>query len=171
MVEYFKKQELIDAKKQKTKTILIYLIVVMLYFAYAVPMLLWYLSLPYKDPQIVTVKLLQFAGGALIILFSALYLGIAYRRIRDFYKVCLHLDTGLRETSVGAFLEYDASSQQKDGVDCKALIFVEWDKYKKDFFERKVLVFYEKEFPVFEPNQNVKYVTQGNVLVSYEILE
>lgn len=171
MVEYFKKQELIDAKKQKTKTILIYLIAVMLYFAYAVPMLLWYLSLPYKDPQIVTVKLLQFVGGGIMILFSALYLGIKYKRIRDFYRVCLHLDTGLRETSVGAFLEYDESSQQKDGVDCKALIFIEWDKYKKDFFERKVLVFYEKEFPIFEPNQNVKYVTQGNVLVSYEILE
>ena len=42
--------------------------------------------------------------------------------------------------------------------------------YKNDFFERKVLVFDEKPFPELEENQNVKYVTQGNVLISYEIL-
>ena len=37
-------------------------------------------------------------------------------------------------------------------------------------YERKVLVPVEKEFPKFTENQNVKYITQGNVLYSYEIL-
>ena len=32
-------------------------------------------------------------------------------------------------------------------------------------------VFDEKEFPEFEVNANVRYVTQGNVLVSYEIID
>ena len=54
---------------------------------------------------------------------------------------------------------------------CRKFIFLEWNKYKNDFFERKVLVFEEKEFPKFNENDNVRYVTQGNVLVSYEIIE
>ena len=58
----------------------------------------------------------------------------------------------------------------KDGVDMKSLIFIEWNKYKNDYFERKVLVFYEKPFPEFAEKATVRYVTQGNVLISYEIL-
>ena len=79
--------------------------------------------------------------------------------------------TGLRETSTGSFIEVDESLQEKDGVDFKALIFLEWNKFKNDFFERKVLIFDELEVPEFKENQNVRYVTQGNVLVSYEILD
>ena len=45
------------------------------------------------------------------------------------------------------------------------------NKYKNDFFERKVLVFYEKDFPEIPEGANVRYVTQGNVLISYEILD
>ena len=82
----------------------------------------------------------------------------------------LHMKTGLKETFIGSFFEYDERIQQKDGVDFKALIFLEWNKYKQDFYERKVLVPFEKEFPKFSENQNVKYITQGNVLYSYEIL-
>ena len=58
----------------------------------------------------------------------------------------------------------------KDGVDFKSLVFIEWNKYKIDFFERKVLVFYEKPFPEIPVEANVSYITQGNVLISYEIL-
>ena len=79
--------------------------------------------------------------------------------------------TGIRETYTGSFFEYSETLQDKDGVDCKALVFLEWNKFKKGFFERKVLVFAEKEFPKFEENMNVRYVTQSNVLVSYEILD
>ena len=78
---------------------------------------------------------------------------------------------GIRETSTGSFLEYDEGLQVKDGVDFKALVFLEWNKYKKDFFERKVLVFYQEEFPEFKEGQNARYVTQGNVLIEYKILE
>ena len=86
-----------------------------------------------------------------------------------YYKITLYLKTGLRETSTGSFFEYDETLQDKDGVDFKSLVFLEWNKYKNDFFERKVLVFDELPFPEFTENQNVRYITQGNVLVSYEI--
>ena len=58
----------------------------------------------------------------------------------------------------------------KDGVDCYSLVFLEYNKYKKDFFERKVLVLAEKPVPQFEKHTFVKFITQGNVLCSYEVL-
>lgn len=53
----------------------------------------------------------------------------------------------------------------------KSLVFLEWNKYKKGYYERKVLVFYEKEFPEIPEGSGVRFITQGNVLVSYEILD
>ena len=50
-------------------------------------------------------------------------------------------------------------------------MFLEHNKNKQNFFERTVLVFYEKPLPDFKEGQNVKYITQGNVLKSYEIVE
>ena len=79
--------------------------------------------------------------------------------------------TGLTETSQGTFFEFDESLHDKDGVDVKALIFIEWNKYKEDYFERKVFVQKEKDFPPLEENQLVRYITQGNMLIKYEILE
>ncbi len=50
----------------------------------------------------------------------------------------------------------------------KSLVFLEWNKYKNEYFERKVLIFYENSFPEFEEKITYRYVTQSNVLVSYE---
>ena len=61
--------------------------------------------------------------------------------------------------------------QTKDGVDCKSIMLVEWNKYKKDFFEREVLVFYEKPFPEIPQDATIEFVTQGNFLISYQILD
>ena len=78
--------------------------------------------------------------------------------------------TGKKETSVGTFIEYDEEIQDKDGVDFKSLIFLEWNKYRKEFFERKVLVFYDKDFPEIEKDAKVEYTTQSNALIEYKIL-
>ncbi|MBR5899939.1 MAG: hypothetical protein IKZ38_00935, partial [Clostridia bacterium] len=70
-----------------------------------------------------------------------------------------------------SFFEYDETLQFKDGVDFKSLIFIEWNKYKNSYFERKVMVFYERDFPEIQPNSMVKYVVQANILISYEYLD
>ena len=54
---------------------------------------------------------------------------------------------GLREKTTAVFLRYDDENQVKDGVDFKQLIFSEWNKFKGEFYERKVLVYLEKEYP------------------------
>ena len=169
MVNYFNEEELIKVKAQRKKVLFIYLFVLALYLAISVGLVIFYTTLPYESPTIGTVKFIQHSINVVFVVFSVLYLVIPFKRVNDFYKLTYNLATGIRETAFGNFLEYDESIQNKDGVDCKALIFIEWNKYKKDFFERKVLVFNEKPFPELQEKQNVKYVTQSNILISYEI--
>ena len=171
MTNYFVEQEYIDAKAQRKRTLTAYLVIAVLYLISSIAMVVYFTTLPYKSPTIGTVKFIHYAVSVVFVVFSVIYLGIVFRRVNRYYKLTYNLNTGLRETSIGSFFEYDEHIQDKDGVDCKALIFIEWNKYKKDFYERKVLVFHEKPFPEFKEKQTVKYVTQGNVLISYEIQE
>lgn len=170
MIEYFHEKEHLDAKNQRKKVLIVYYVVLAVYLAISVALYLWYRTLPYKSPTIAGVKWIHYPLTALMTIFTFIYLGIPYKRVNRYYKLTRNLITGLKETSTGSFFEYDETLQDKDGVDFKSLVFIEWNKYKNDFFERKVLVFDEKPFPEFTENQNVRYVTQGNVLISYEIL-
>ncbi len=171
MINYYNEEEFIQAKKQRTKTLMLLLIVFAVYLVFSIGMVLWYLTMPYKDPTITVIKVIHHAVSILFAIFAFVYLGIPYKRVNKYYKMNENLIFGLKETSVGSFLRYDENIQDKDGVDFKSLIFLEWNKYKGEFFERKVLVFYEKPFPELKEKQNVKFVTQGNVLIKYEILQ
>lgn len=171
MTEYFTAEEFEKAKKQKNKTLTIYFIVLGVYAIFSAIMYVWYFNLPYESSVITKVKWLQYSVSALFVIFSFIYLGIPFKRVNRYFKQCRNMKIGLKETSTGSFLCYDEEIQDKDGVDFKSLVFIEWNKYKKDFFERKVLVFYEKPFPEMQEKSNVRYITQGNVLISYEILD
>ncbi len=170
MIQYFNEQEFLVAKKQKNRVFLTYLIFLVIYAVISMGMFLWFRTLPYRSEEITKVKIIHHAITVVFVIFSFIFLGIKYKRVKKYYLMNLNMITGLKETFTGSFFEYDESVQQKDGADFKALVFLEWNKYKGDFYERKVLVPFEKEFPEFTENQNVKYVTQGNVLYSYEIL-
>ena len=171
MVEFFNREEVEIARKQRKKVLMTFLIVLAVYFILSVGIVIWYSTLPYKSPTIALVKVLHYTMSGIMVIFSFIFMGIKFRRVHRYYKMMVHLDTGLRETSTGSFFEYNESIQDKDGVDFKSLVFLEWNKYKNDFYERKVLVLNEQDFPEFEENANVRYVTQGNVLISYEILD
>ncbi|MBR2871476.1 MAG: hypothetical protein IKB98_08930 [Clostridia bacterium] len=172
MIQYFKDEILQSVSKQRKKTLWIYLgIILGVYLAISVATFVWYLTLPYGSPTVSVIKGIQYPATALFVIASFIYLSIPYKRVNKFYKLCKHVKTGLREKCSGKFFEYDANLTQKDGVDCKSLVFIEWNKYKNKPFERSVLVFYELPFPEIPEGAMVEYVTQGNVLVEYEIIE
>lgn len=170
MIEYFKEEILTDAKKQKNKSLLIYLIFVGIYVAFSLVIVFLYTIQPYGSGKIIYIKMAEWVVSAIFVVFSFIYLLIKYKRVKKYYKLCFNLKTGLKEKNSAHYVGVAEGVSTKDGVDCKSLVFLEWNKYKKDFFERKVLVFEEREFPEFKENDNVRYVTQGNVLISYEIL-
>ena len=170
MTQFFFNSQYDQAKKQKNRTLLIYLIILGVYLFISLGLWLWFRTLPYMSKDITKIKFIHYPITAVFVIFSFIYLGIKYKRINKYFKMTRNLVTGLKETSTGSFFEYDEKLRTKDGVDFKSLVFIEWNKYKDDFYERHVLVLRDMQFPQFEENQNVKYVTQGNVLISYEIL-
>ena len=170
MIDFFKEEELEVVKKQRKKVINWYLAIGVIYLVASIAIILWYSTLPYESPTITWVKVIHYSLSAIFVIFSFIYLGIVFKRVNKYFKLMVNMSTGIRETSTGSFIEYSESIQDKDGVDMKALIFLEWNKYKNDFFERKVLIPYEKDFPELTENVNARYITQSNVLISYEIL-
>ena len=170
-IDYFNNDFLVEAKEQRKKSLMGYFIIVGIFLLCTVALFLWYSTLPYEDTKIGIVKAIQYVLLAIFIFVSCVYLNIKFRRVNKYYKKCLDISVGLVETSVGSFVEFSESLQTKDGVDFKSVVFLEINKKKDAFLERKVLVFYEKPFPKFEAGQNVKYTTQGNVLKYYEIIE
>ncbi len=170
-IDYYKKEFFQEAKEQRNKTLLVYLMALGVFLLITVALFLWYGTLPYEDERIKLVKFIQYVVLGVFVLFSGVYLGIKFKRVQKYYKKCIDVETGLTETSSGVFIETNESIQSKDGVDFKCLVFLELNPKKNNFFERKVLVFYEKPFPEIEEGVKVKYTTQGNVLKYYEIVE
>lgn len=170
-IDYYKRQFYFDAKAQRNKTLLYYFLMLGVYLIITVGMFLWYGTLPYQDDQIRLIKTLHYIITAVFVFISGVYFGIKFKRVNKYVKKCVDVETGLTETSFGNFIEFSESIQSKDGVDFKSLVFLELNDKKNNFFERKVLVFYEQPFPDIKPGENVKYTTQGNVLKYYEIVE
>ena len=170
MIEFVKKEQLDQIITQKKKTLIIYFIALGVFISINFLLCYLYTTLPYKSPLVDAIRWPQYLITAAFIFFTFIFLGIRYKREKRYYKMLYNIQSGLRETSTGSFFEYDERIMQKDGVDVKSLVFLEWKPRRNDFFERKVLVLAEMEFPKFNEHDNVKYVTHGNVLVEYEIL-
>lgn len=171
MITYFDKNELQTIKSQRKKALTVYLITLAIFLAIVGGIYYWYSTLPYKSPTIFWTKVALYPLAFAYLVFTFIYLGIVYGRVNKFYKVCYNMVYGISETYQGEFLRYSENLEQKDGIDCKSLIFKEWNKYKNSYFERKVMVFYERDFPEIQPNSMVKYVVQANILISYEYLD
>ncbi len=169
-MNYFTEDLLEKTKIQKKKTLIKYFIVLSIYAVIMAGLLIWFTTFTYKDPKIALVKFILHTLNFLMVFFSFVYLGIVYKRVNSFYKVLNNMKIGIRETYVAEFIGYDELSYTNAGVEYKTLLFKEWNKYKKDYYERKVLVFNELPFPEIETGKMVKFITQSNVLVEYEYI-
>ena len=76
---------------------------------------------------------------------------------------------GLKAQNANAFVRVDSSITTKDGVDFISLVFLEWSEKKQDYFERYVLYDIEKPIPDFKRGDFVKFTTQANKMIAYEL--
>ncbi len=169
-MEYFTNEDYLQAKKQRKKTLAVYIAVLSVYLAISVCILIFYMNLPYGSSLNTWVRVAEYTLTFLMVVFTFIYMGIPYKRVNDYYKTCKNMKEGLKESSQGVLKETSEEVQRKNGVDMKAMTFSVYNQIKKGYFERKVLVFHEKPFPEIDIEDTVKFVTQGNVLLSYEIL-
>ena len=171
MQNFFTQQEFDSVKKQRLSSILTIIIVLTVYLMLFVTTIINYLKLPFEDARGVSYKAILYTISGIVIIYLYVYIGIKYRRVNKYYKMMCGLFNGSFIEDVAKFVSYSVAKESKDGVDVKSLVFLQWNKYKNDYFERKVLVFYEMPFPEFKPNDTVRFITQGNMLISYEIVD
>ncbi len=168
MTYYFNEEEVTESKKKKNFYLAVYYGVLSVYLIVILGLFLWYGTLPYQSPDIVKVKMIAIIITVVFVIFSFVYLMIPFGRARAYYLLTRDMKNNIRENFTGKFLGVNNTVQDKNKVDMISLRFSVFNKYKNEDFERKVLIFADKEIPEITLNATVDFTTQSNVLICYE---
>lgn len=171
MITYFKSEFVSEAEKEFRKNLVIYIVTAIFYLIYSSIFLIWYLTLPYKSGQITTIKVCLYPVSVIFVIYSFIFIGIKIKRAYAYKRLCSNIAVGLKENNSAEFLGYDYTVSEKDGVEMKSLLFIEYNKFKKENYERRVYVFRDKDMPLLEKGQKVNFITQANILCEYEITQ
>ena len=82
-----------------------------------------------------------------------------------------YVSTGLKHEETNYFYCFDKKSLQKDNIDVEACVFETWSKKKCEWMEREAYFDPEMPLPPFESGDYVRYITQSNFVIQYEILQ
>ena len=169
MTVVFNDDDLINAFRQKQRLWYIYLAVLAVFVALCVACIVYYVSLPYEDPMQPVPIWITCVASCVFVIFSYIYLGIKFQRARKYYKIISYLSVGMKQVNRSFFLRYE-EPELKDSVDYYVLIMSEWSKKKSEYMDRKIYCDREKPRPEFKSGDEVCYLTQGNVVVEYEVV-
>ena len=169
MTVVFNDDDLIKAFKQKQRIWYAYVGVLAFFIALCIACIVYYVSLPFEDPmQPLPLWVICVASCAFVI-FSYIFLGIKFQRARKYYKIISYLSVGMKQVNNSRFLRYE-TPELKDSVDYYVLTMSEWSKKKSEYMDRKIYFDKEKPRPEFKSGDIVCYLTQGNVVVEYEVV-
>ncbi len=165
------KEDFESTALQKKKAWTIYWLVLSLYVLCSIGLVVFYTMLPWKSKYIITVKLIHYVITTIFIIFSFIYHTITLGRVRKYYKVLTGIEIGETVENVGTFIRYEESIEMKDRHDFRSIIIEQWSSKKQDFYERKILVDTEKDFPKFKLGENIKCYTHANILLGFDRLD
>ena len=157
--------------EQRRKYIRIFVGVACAYLAFCVAWLIYYISLPYADPMLNLPKWMVYIATVLFVAFATPFLGIKYKRVDRYYKRLYYVSEGMKNDEQNYFVRFEKCDLQKDGVDVISCIFMIWNEKKQEWLKREAYVDTECERPPFDSGDLVRYITQGNFIVEYEILQ
>lgn len=130
----------------------------------------YYVLLPYEDPNGTWVIAVTAVWTAIYLVFLFPYMGISFKRCNAYCKLLKYISLGLKEYAVAPFEGIDDWTTH-DGVDVNVADFSVPNIKRDGMMTRQVYVDGEKDFPPFEEGCPVRLVTQGNLLIEYEILD
>ncbi len=159
------------AYKQKKKLWGIFLGVTAAYLAYCIAWLIYYMSLPYAASIQALPKWSVYVVTAIYVVFIFPFMTIKYSRVNRYYKMLTYLSIGLKNEENNYFYCFDKPTLQKDNIDVESCIFETWNKKKCEWMEREAYFDPEMPRPPFESGDFVRYITQSNFVIEYEILQ
>ena len=89
MVSVYKDADYLSVYKQKQRTWGVFLGVSLFYFAFCIAWLVYYISLPYKDPMQALPKWCVWSVSVLYVVFLYVFMGIKYSRVNRYYKMLI----------------------------------------------------------------------------------
>ena len=170
MTRLYRDSDLWDAHRQRARILLGFFIATALFLAGFLAVFVCYIMLPYEDPNGTWMTALACVLAAAYIAFLFPYMGICFRRVNAYYKMLRFISVGLKESMVAPFAGAEDWTTV-DGVDVNVATFRVHNYKRDEDMIRQIYVDGEKDFPPFEEGGSVHVVSQGNLLIEYELLD
>ncbi|MBE7086387.1 MAG: hypothetical protein E7366_04470 [Clostridiales bacterium] len=171
MISVYNDADFLSVYKQRKRVLDIFLIATLVYMAFSIAWLIYYIGLPYKDPMQTLPKACVFVASAVYAVLVFPFMAIKFSRINRYYKLLRGFSDGLKNEEKNYFYCFEEKSLQKDNVDVIGCVFETWSKKKSEWMEREAYFDVEKPLPALESGDYVRYIVQSNFILQYEILE
>lgn len=171
MTRIYSDADYLSAHKQKQRLFWTFMGVTGIYLFYCVAWWIYFMGLPYEDPMPLGPQIAIYVATVFYAVFAWVFLSIKYARVRAYNKMLYFASLGLKVEETHYFYTFRDGSLPKDGVDTLGCVFESWNQKKKEWFERETYVDREKPLPPFDEGDLIHYITQGNFIVAYEILQ
>ena len=170
MTRVYTDADYVSAHAQKSRIFWFFILITVLWMLFCSGWVLYQSSLPYGENSILA-KVSVYGTSGVYGIFAYVYVTIKYGRIKRYCKMLDNINEGLKSTERNFFYEFKRKTLQKDNVDVVACLFGVWNPKKAEWTEREVYWDVEKPLPNFENGDLIRYVTQGNVIIEYEIIQ
>ena len=170
MIKVYSDEDFSAICEQKRKVLFTFFLVTAIYALIGVTCLIYRSSLPYADPLLWVPEWIAYVATVLYVVFAFPFMGIKYYRIRKYYKMLYYASEGIKNDEQNYFVCFEKCDLNKDYVDVIACVFMIWNKKKQEWMKRVAYIDSEKDLPDFNRGDLVRYITQGNFIIQYEIL-
>ena len=140
--------DLWNAVMQKRKLLAVFLAVFGVWLVAVVGCAVWYAMLPYEDQMQPWVIVITCVITAIFLMFTFPYMGISYKRCKNYVRMLKFFSEGLKECCIAPFEGID-DWMTHDGVDVNVADFSVPNVKRDGMMTRRILVDGEKDFPPF----------------------
>ena len=170
MIKLYSNVDLLEAMQQRKRLLLGFFAATAVFLIGFAVCLSFYVLLPYNDPNGVWIIVATCVLTGLYITFCFPYMGISFKRCNAYCKMLKFISVGLKEYSVLPF-EGIEDWTTKDGVDVNVATFSVRNVKRDETMTRQIYVDGEKDFPAFEEGKYARLISQGNLLIAYELCD
>lgn len=170
MVKLYHNMDLYDCVRQKRRLLAGFYAATAVFAAGLSLLVAFYCLLPYNDPTGVWYIVATSVLTGLYILFCFPYMGISFRRCNAYCKMLRYISLGLKEYAVLPFAGIEDWTT-RDGVDVNVATFAVKNVKREEELIRRIYVDGEKDYPPFVEGKRARLISQGNLLIAYELLE
>ena len=156
---------------QKRRLLAIFFAITVVYAAAGLALLIYFISLPYASPNATWPKAVVYALSVLYVLIIYPFLAIKYKRVNRYQKVLAYINDGIKSEECNYFYVFRHATQQQDNVDVIVGVFAAWNKKRQEWQECEVYFDVEKPLPDFQNGDKVRYISQSNFIVQYDIVQ